>query len=66
MRLFADDSSLFTPVCDVQATHEQLVKDLETVANWGHQWKMVFNPDITKQAVKVIFLLRIRNLTIQT
>ena len=37
MRLFADDSSLFTPVFDVQATHEQLVKDLETVANWGHQ-----------------------------
>ena len=58
MRLFADDSSLFTPVFDVQATHEQLVKDLETVANWGHQWKMVFNPDITKQAVEVIFSVK--------
>ena len=28
MRLFADDSSLFTPVKGVTDTHEQLVKDL--------------------------------------
>ena len=58
MRLFADDSSIFTPVIDVQVTHEQLVKDLETVSNWGYQWKMVFNPDITKQAVEVIFSVK--------
>ena len=58
MRLFADDSFLFTPVKNVEATHEQLVKDLETVSNWGHQWKMVFNPDITKQAVEVIFSVK--------
>ena len=58
MRLFADDSSVFTPVTDVLVTHEQLVKDLETVSNWGYQWKMVFNPDITKQAVEVIFSVK--------
>ena len=58
MRLFADDSSVFTPVKDVQVTHEQLVKDLETVSKWGYQWKMVFNPDITKQAVEVIFSVK--------
>ena len=23
------------------------------MSTWGHQWKMVFNPDITKQAVEV-------------
>ena len=51
MRLFADDSFIYTPVTDVQTTHEQLVEDLETISNWGYQWKMVFNPDITKQAV---------------
>ena len=55
---FADDSSIFTPVIDVQVTHEQLVKDLETVSQWGYQWKMVFNPDITKQAVEVIFSVK--------
>ena len=58
MRLFADDSFIFTPVHDVQVAHEQLVQDLETVSNWGFQWKMVFNPDITKQAVEVIFSVK--------
>ena len=23
--------------------------------NWAFQWKMIFNPDLTKQAQKVIF-----------
>ena len=55
MRLFADDSFVFTPVKNVVETHEQLVQDLETIGNWGYQWKMVFNPDITKQAIEVIF-----------
>ena len=58
MRLFADDSFIFTPVTDVQVTHEQLVEDLEIISNWGYQWKMVFNPDITKQAVEVIFSVK--------
>ena len=44
MRLFADDSSIFTPVIDVQVTHEQLVQDLETVSQWGYQstrWSLI-------------------------
>ena len=63
MRLFADDSFIFSPVTDVQVTHEQLVEDLETVSNWGYQWKMVFNPDITKQAVEVIFSVKKKETT---
>jgi ribonuclease P/MRP protein subunit RPP40 len=55
MRLFADDSSLFTCVKGVTQTHHKLVKDLQTVSLWAYQWKMVFNPDITKQAIEVIF-----------
>ena len=55
MKLFADDSSLFTRVSDVNSTHRLLENDLRTIEKWGHQWKMVFNPDITKQAVEVIF-----------
>ena len=27
---------------------ESKVKDLQTVTIWAHQWKMVFNPDLTK------------------
>ena len=58
MRLFADDSSLFTCVKGINETHEKLVKDLDTVTVWAHQWKMVFNPDITKQATEVIFSVK--------
>ena len=55
MRLFADDSSLFTSVKGVTETHDKLLKDLQTITIWAYQWKMVFNPDITKQATEVIF-----------
>ena len=55
MKLFADDSSLFVRVKDVNLTHEQLVGDLKTITNWANQWKMEFNPNITKQAIEVIF-----------
>ena len=55
MRLFADDSSLFTRVEEVNETHEKLIKDLQTVTDWAYQWKMVFNPGITKQAIEIIF-----------
>ena len=55
MKLFADDSSLFTRVSEVNDTHRILENDLRTIEKWAHQWKMVFNPDITKQAVEIIF-----------
>ena len=58
MRLFADDSSLFTQVNGVDQTHAKLVQDLQTITNWAYQWKMVFNPDLTKQAVEVIFSVK--------
>ena len=55
MRLFADDSSLFTSVSGIIQSHEKLVNDLHTISAWAYQWKMVFNPDISKQATEVIF-----------
>ena len=58
MRLFADDSSLFTRVEGIDETHVKIVKDLQTITNWAHQWKMVFNPDVTKQAIEVIFSVK--------
>ena len=54
-KLFADDSSLFTVVYDVDIAAYQLNRDLEIISNWAHQWKMQFNPDKDKQAVQVIF-----------
>ena len=58
MRLFADDSSIFTSVNDVDQTHEKIEQDLSTITKWAYQWKMVFNPDIIKQAVEVIFSVK--------
>ena len=29
--------------------------DLSRISEWAHRWKMLFNPDITKQAQEVIF-----------
>ena len=55
MRLFADDSSLFVKVRDVEDTQVQLMDDLGKITNWARQWKMEFNPDISKQAIEVIF-----------
>ena len=62
MRLFADDSSLFTRVEEVNETHEKLIKDLQTVTDWAYHWKMVFNPDITKQAIEITFSVKKKSL----
>ena len=56
IKLFADDSSLFARVKNnVNVTHNQLTTDLQTITDWAHLWKMKFNPDLTKQAIEVIF-----------
>ena len=38
MRLFADDSSLFTVVKGVNESQEKLLKDLETITSWAFPW----------------------------
>ena len=53
IRIFADDTFIFTVVND--HCTETLNKDLKNILEWGWQWKMVFNPDITKQAVEIQF-----------
>ena len=63
MRLFADDSSLFIKVRDVEESQTQLMNDLDKITNWARQWKMEFNPDITKQAIEVIFSHKKKKIT---
>ena len=48
-------SSLCTRVEGITQTQDKLETDLQNVTNWAYQWKMVFNPDITNQAIEVIF-----------
>jgi len=55
VKFFADDTMLFSLVHDPILTANQLNHDLALITQWAHQWKMAFNPDVTKQAVEVIF-----------
>ena len=56
VKLFADDTSLFSVVHDTQTSAaNDLNKDLEIINNWAFQWKMNFNPEPTKQAQEFIF-----------
>ena len=54
-KLFADDTSLFTVVYDVDIATNKLNRDLEVISTLAYQWKMQFNPDKTNQAIRVIF-----------
>ena len=53
VKLFADDTSLFSDIHDSQTSGNFLSKNLEIIHNWAFQWKMNFNPDLTKQAEEV-------------
>ena len=54
-KLFADDTSLFSVVRDINTLAAHLKNDLRKISNWAFQWKMSFNPDPSKQAQEVIF-----------
>ena len=54
-KLFADDTSIFSTVNDVNASYNELNNDLVEINKWAFQWKMFFNPDPNKSATEVIF-----------
>ena len=54
-KLFADNTSLFSVVRNINTSAVHLNNDLRKISNWAFQWKMSFNPDPTKQAQEVIF-----------
>ena len=55
MKIFADDTSLFSLIRDTNKSSAKLGRDLGRVARRAYQWKMPFNPDPSKQAVEVHF-----------
>ena len=55
VKLFADDTSLFTVVQNPNTAANDMNHDLELIKQWAHQWRMSFNPDPQKQAVEIIF-----------
>ena len=54
-KLFADDTSLFSVVHDIETSANDLNYDLEKISEWAFQWKIKFNPDHTKQAQEITF-----------
>ena len=58
VKLFADNTSLFSILQNVNASH--LNNDLSKISNWAFHWKMSFNPDPSKQAQEVIFSRKIQ------
>ena len=54
-KLFADDTSLFSVIHNINSTANDLNSDLMKISNWAFQWKMRFNSGTNKQTQKVIF-----------
>ena len=50
VKLFADDTSLFTVVKDKNESVNILNNDLQSISTWAYNWKMLFNPDSSKPA----------------
>ena len=55
VKLFADDTSLFTVVRESNIAANDMDHDLKLISQWAHDWRMSFNPDPQKQAVELIF-----------
>ena len=54
-KLFADDTSLFSLVNNINTSASDLNEDLEKIGNWSLKWKMNFNPDPNKHTQEIIF-----------
>ena len=59
VKLFADDTSLFTVVEDYHVAANDMNHDLEWINQWLYNWRMYFNPDPQKQAVELTLLRKI-------
>ena len=55
VKLYADDTSVFSVVSDPVNTSQKLDKDLDKVGLLTNKGKMSINPDSSKQAQEVIF-----------
>ena len=55
VKLFAEDTSLFSVVHNITGSAILLNSDLFKINEWALQWKMSFNPDSIKQAQEIMF-----------
>ena len=61
VKLFANETSLFSVTHNVNISAMKLNDDLRKVSNWTFQWKMSSNPDVNKQAQEFIFSRKIKS-----
>ena len=47
--------TLFSVVSDSSVSANEVNKDLQKISEWAYKWKMFSNPDLNKQAQKVVF-----------
>ena len=47
-KLFSDDTSLFSTAHNIKKATNDLNNYLTKITKWAFQWKMSFNPDISK------------------
>ena len=48
-KLFADDTSLFSVVQNINSAANDLKSNLMKISDWAFQWKMKFNHDPKKE-----------------
>ena len=54
MKLFADDTLVFTVVCDTEEAALDMNHELRIIQDWVCKGRMSFDPDPIKQAVDII------------
>ena len=60
-KTFANDTSLFSKVKDKNFSDTKLNHDLNKINNWTFQWKMLFNPDHSKETIEICFSHKCNN-----
>ena len=54
--------SLFSVVNQIHISAAALSQEQNAITNWTFQWKMIFNPDLSKQVQEIIFSRKIKKL----
>ena len=55
VKLFVNDTSLFTIVKDKNESSNTLNNDLMLISKWVYNWQIHFNPDPSKSVLEVLF-----------
>ena len=60
VKVFADDTLLFSVVHDVTTSSHDFSYNLNRAREWAFQWKMSFNLESLKQAQEVILMRKLQ------